>query len=265
MAKEDVAGDTDTSTETENENTETETKEQKKKAPEPKFTQDQVNKIAADVRRDVEKQFNKKLADFEKKITEAAGNKSNGTPDDDVKNLEPTDYKGRLEVLEKRAARSQKEHEDRLKAIQNQLEDERKKRRETERDKLLNEALADAGCKPEDQHAARKYFLWQIELEDDTWMFRTKGGNLVSLREGVSEELPPYWKPSTMQSGGSGTTGGTVGARVNAKKKQLEDAQKVLKQLYDKGKATNTSADIAAYQRQKKEVERLQKELASLK
>lgn len=175
---------------------------------------------------------------------------------------------GRLELLEKRFARTEQELNDRVKAAEEAAAKEKASRLGLQRDQLLDDAIRNAGVMSKHTTQARRYFLSQVEWDDlegehGGWMFRTVKGNLVPIEDGVAEELPDNLKPSRMPHGGAGNTNG-LPASKQRKTRELEEAKKKLSDLklaYSRG--GGKSSDMMAFTRQKGVVKQLERELTA--
>lgn len=169
----------------------------------------------------------------------------------------PADAKGQIELLTKQHTRVVENLNNKIVKLEADLVTEKTRRRETIRDKDLGDALQDARCT--DMTAGRRYFLPVIELDEtgENWVFKTKSGNHVSIKEGVTEELPAYLRPPAMEGGGSGVRQGDPSGK-GTKAKKLEAEKTKLEELRVKAGRTNAQPDIMAYQRQKRLVKDLE-------
>jgi len=175
--------------------------------PAKTFTQDEVNKLMAKERKSMERKLQEQNESTQKQIVELQ-QKMSQPPEPKPSD---TDVKGQLELMEKKHKREQEALEEKLVQTNSALAQEKKKRLETERDKELGDALQTVGCV--DMTMGRRFFLPDIEYDEDEsrWMYRTASGNLISIIDGVQENMPNYLKPPAMQGGGSGSARGAAG------------------------------------------------------
>jgi len=198
-----------------------------------------------------------RVTDLENQLAEVneALEKAKGEPDEK--------HKGELELLTKRFEReidSLRENLDVEKEARKQAEE---KQKVTQRDNILIAALKDVGCK--DMTAGERYFKPQLEWDDveNDWMFRTNTGNVVTIQEGVEEELPTYLRPPKMEGGGSGTGPGSPG-RKSEKRQELEVAEKELKAAKKAAFANRgDNAAVTKVTQLRRKVEKLKSELNS--
>lgn len=213
---------------------------------------EQVNAVLASHKRKLQKEneeLKKKLEEKPKDVAPSAAPAPDPIP-------APNDLKGQLELLEKKMARAQEAWNSENMALKAQANKERDRRLTTERDKEIGDALTAAECK--DMVGGRRYVTAQVEFDEDKWVFRTKKDNIVSIVEGVMEELPDYLRSAKMSNGGSGSSSGT--AKSLAKIKLLEHEKKLLAELKSKAKQSGQPADMVDFTRQKKKIEALEAE-----
>jgi hypothetical protein len=198
----------------------------------------------------------KQIEDLQTQLKELedALEKAKGAPDEK--------HKGELDLLQKKFDRE-------LESLKSQLETETAARKEAEEsrkvaegDNLLVSALKDAKCR--DMKAGQRYFKPQMEWDDveNQWMLRSENGGLVKIDDGIKEEMPDYLKPSSMDGGGSGASGGAPRRRpqqaeLEKLKKELVEAQQ--KVVQSQGSATA----LTAFRKIKQKVAALEKELSS--
>lgn len=132
------------------------------------------------------------------------------------------------------------------------------KRRMSERDSILTDALNKAKAVSID--GGIKIFRDNMVYDEDSgkWLFRTAEGVDVDPHEGINENLPAYLRPA-VAGGGSGTgdmKGSALVAHIAGLKKQMGEAAA-------KAGKTNASEDIRAYQRLKEEVKEAEGKLSS--
>lgn len=177
---------------------------------------------------------------------------------------------GRIELLEKRYARTEEELNTKIQAAQDAAEQEKQTRLRLQRDQKLDEALREAGVLGKHMIQARRYFLPQVEwdeLEGETggWVFRTRDKNFVPILDGVAEELPDNLKPSKMKHGGAGNMSG-LPQHQQRKQRELEDAKKELAELKEVHRQRGgKNSDMMAFTKQKRLVEALERELSAPK
>lgn len=226
--------------------------EPKDKKPEPQkgLTQEDLNKILAKERRT----FQAKL-DEQKESHRAEIEKLKPVSNEPA----PEDLRGQMELLSKRHEREQQTLQAQLQQYKVDLEIEKRKRLETQRDKELSDALSMSQCI--DMKAGHRYFLPDIEYdpEEERWMFRTASGNLVSISDGVAEAIPAYLRPATVNSGGSGSTRGSP--QKAARQRNLEAEKKKLQELHETAKKSGRQQDLVDYKKQKAQVAKLESEL----
>lgn len=171
----------------------------------------------------------------------------------------PADVQGQIDLLRRENERKTLDLQNKLEAMEKERNSERQKREEGERDRELSDALSECGCT--DMKMGKRMFMPQIVRDGDSWMFELSNDKgLVSIAQGVKEELPNYLRPASMQGGGSGSTGGSP--KTAAKRKELEDERKKLKEMEIQAtKAGGRQDFIMAFQRQKRKVADLERSL----
>lgn len=172
----------------------------------------------------------------------------------------PKDVQGQIELLQAKHQREIEAMTAKVAELATTAAKEKELRERTERDKLLQEALQKAHCT--DLLMGTRFFLPQIVMDPvDGWMYTTKSGNIVSIEDGVAEEMPAYLKPSDMVRGGSGALNGSP-AKISEKRKILEQEEKKLEKVEKEARLNprNSSLIVQANQ-QKRKVETLRKEL----
>lgn len=220
---------------------------------------------AAKLRRSYErklKEQEQRMEKLEKQLEEVR--KAGAPPPPPIE--DPT-VAGQLELIQKKHEREREEMLHKIGLLEQDRDTERKQRRQVERDRQIDDALLLAGVADSAKVAAARYFLPNIEWDevDACWMFKTRGGNLVSIAEGVAEEMPDFFKAPRTNRGGAGTTNGTP-PRKAAVQKELETAQAKLKELQDtvKRQPQNNGA-LQSYNRHKRVVADLERKLTSMK
>ena len=190
-----------------------------------KIVQDRLNKLNRELKKkeQAEKAQQAKLAELEAKI-QVLSEPAPGTGEDiDAKTLQ-----GKLEIQKQRFERDMAALNQKVTEYDKARQVAEERQRTVERDTELQQALISAGCLPDAIVAGMRYFTPALVLEDDRWMFTTKGNNILTIAEGVAEELPKYMKAPTMLGGGSGT-GSSKDAKRIAVQNQLKEAEDKLK------------------------------------
>lgn len=230
---------------------------------EPKFTQADVDRMIVERVKAKDRTLKEHEKNLEKMKTELAELKDKlekstppggGTPD--------AAKLGEIEILERKYQRQLDELNAKLTNVDKDREAEKARRMKTEKDKELGDALTAVQC--QDTVMGRRYFDPQIEWDtvEEKWMYRTKSGNLVSILDGVTDELPNSLKPPALQNGGSGS-GNTPPKRL-AKKAELEAAKAKLATMEKAARDSRGNAGLVAqWNVQKKIVARLEAEYAS--
>jgi hypothetical protein len=175
----------------------------------------------------------------------------------------PDDVQGQLTLMAERHRREVEGLTTQIETLKKQGEAEVRRRREVERDRELTESLTKAECT--DLKVGKRLFAPQIIYDDvdDKWVFQLeKGSGIVSIEEGIEEELPDYLRKARSRGVGSGSSGnGSGGTRnLSTQARQLETEEKKLEKLALAAKSGKPS-DIQQYQVQKAEVTRRKREL----
>lgn len=227
-----------------------------------KFTQAELEKHIEDRL----KKAKREALEKDKKLSDLASELETLKAKIDALPPEPTDgdkkQKGEHELLVKRFEKQLSELTAKLENSEKEKQTERQRRMLTERDKELGDALQAVGCV--DMKGGRRHFEPDIVWDDveNKWMFKTRTGNLVSIVDGVTDEMPTYLKPSTITSGGSGS-GGSTPKRL-AKKNELEAAKAKLKELEAAAaQSRGNSALVAQCNVQRKLIKKLEAELTT--
>jgi len=154
----------------------------------------------------------------------------------------------------------QEKYRRQLKKLGLALEEEKKKRLDSEekrlyqlRDQSLTEALTKSDCV--DLTGGMRYFRdnLQYDEEEGEWKYITDDGVDLSIAEGVKENMPDYLKKSSVGQGGSGSTQITGMKAVNAMKEQVAALQK-------KANETGADSDIKAYMKADREYKEAERE-----
>lgn len=225
------------------------------------FTQDDLDQAAAKQRRAYERNAREQQADFDRKLAEAqakAGTQTTQTPTDD-----PTGA-GLYEVEKARWERSQAELKAQIERLEGGLATERQTRKELERDRQLDEAMAAVGIPEKNFKLARRFFLPDIVWDeiDGAWLFKTPKDNLIGIRDGVEEFLPENLRPSRIRNGGAGTSGGLPAAAARTQR-DLEQAKAALAQAEAAlKKRPSDNALLTKFSTAKQKVKQLELDLA---
>jgi hypothetical protein len=78
-----------------------------------------------------------------------------------------------------------------------------------------------------------------------------KDGLELPLTEGIRDNVPDYFKPSSTKTGGSGSASSKARDQVTIKKADLD-------RLAETARKTGSQADLAAYNKAKREVRELE-------
>ncbi len=158
-----------------------------------------------------------KLADLEAQI--AALGKEGDLDAESKKRL------GSLELEKKRFEVQIAEQNTQIKALETKLDDEFKRRRQIEKDQVIDAALAKIQCI--DPDTGRLIFRDKVayDEEEECWLFTMRNGNPVDVEAGITAECPDYLKPASMR-GGSGTPGGN--SRKSGSQKKLDELKSTL-------------------------------------
>ena len=150
---------------TETEDTQADAAPEAEKPEERKFSQAELNAMLAKEKRAMQK----KIEDLQKQVKEKESFAERlAAPKVEESLPEPTDVKGRLELMEKRYRRLEEDAKKNAQDLSSKLETEKKLRREADRDKLIGDALSAVGC--QDPVGGRRYVLAQVEWTDEGWM-----------------------------------------------------------------------------------------------
>jgi hypothetical protein len=174
------------------------------------------------------------------------------------------DLAGRLELMEKKHVRQIDDLQIQLSTAETKAAEERENRRRIERDRLLDKALEMAECTNKNRHIAVDHFRTKIAWDevDEKWMYRTKNGNLVDIMDGIQEEIPDIFKEPRTNRGGAGTQSGMPPNKARLAQ-QLEHEEQKLKEIYAKG--GRMRSNVQKFQQQKRKVNELKEQLASMK
>jgi hypothetical protein len=196
-----------------------------------------------------------KLRDLESQINELRQKLPN-PPDP------PQELQGQLKLLETKHQKLMDDLKKQLDSEKTEREKEHTRRMNVERDNAIFTALREAGCRDDAMEVGKAAFLNSIEYltDEDRWVFNLKKGGQVTIKEGIQDELPDYLRESSMRGGGSGST---QGAKTAAAVKRLDAEKDKLSKLHERSIRSGADSDIQQYQRQKRLVTTLEKELAS--
>lgn len=236
--------------------------EEEEEVEEKKFSQKDLDKYLQDRVKNIKKELKSKTTEYEdlqKKVAALEAKVAEGqTPSD---NHDKT-LDGKLEA-------QQRKYEGQLEEIKRKLDEAEKgrlaaeqKQRLVERDTELQQALVASGCV--DLVGGQRYFVPQIEWDEDDqkWMFRTKSGHLLSVAEGVEQELPKYMRNSSMATGGSGTGSSKDKKRTETQNKLKEEEAKLEQLAKEMRRNQNADQFAAAVLKQRAVVQKLKQELA---
>lgn len=167
--------------------------------------------------------------------------------------------KGRLEVQLQKTKSRLAEVEAELQRAEKLREEAETKHRQGERDRMLQDALAEIQCT--DPKRAARFFRDNLffDQEEEEWVYQTESGGIVSIADGVAAECPDYWKPASLQ-GGSGTQ--SRSPKAQRVKGQIQEKKEKLKELEQKAVNTRANPGVMVQMRKlKKEIELLEREL----
>jgi len=162
-------------------------------------------------------------------------------------------------VLQRQLNKTMKQMEEMQKIIgqrEEQAEEERELRLASQRDSLLQQALTENGVLPNAMEAAMKLFRDDIAYDEDNDVFyyiENKTGVKLPITEGIKDNMPDYFKASTIKQGGSGGRGSQANALLEAAKTNLG-------KLHEQAKKSGQESDIAAYHAAKKKVLEIEKD-----
>lgn len=164
------------------------------------------------------------------------------------------DLLGRMKLYEEKTQKK-------IDFLEKALEDEKKekekeiaKRRTTERDRLLSEALQKANIREEAISIGMNHFSHQLEYyaDEDKWVFNLRGGGTTSIQEGVEAEMPDFLKRSSTEHGGSGARSG--GSKGTVQQAQVTALQNEVNRLEGIARQSAQDKDILAWKRKKEEL-----------
>lgn len=246
----------------------------------PAETIARLNKRLADFEKDRDRQaaqlrrkYEREQKVLKKQLEELqAKNKSSSADDDDDDDLSSSgDPKqaGSDALRAKRMERQLEALREKLEKAEEHRTQEISRRRALERDQQISQALDRAGCLDNAKVSAHRHFLPQIVWDDvdEGWVFETLEGNaVVSIIEGIVEELPDYFKAKRGKSGSGGgnATSGKPVPRL-AKQRALDDAKKQLSAIEEDLRKNQMRGrySLRDYRKQKSLVTGLEKDLAS--
>lgn len=234
--------------------------------PESKFTQAEVDKFVERRLASVRRENEKALKTVQDQV--ALANQQNKELLEKLEALtKPQDPPGSRE-LQGQLDLQAKRHEQETVALKKEIEElrisaaqEKQLRMATELRKQLQDALNKAGCR--DLLVGERFFLPQIQFDEveGQYIFNTKKGTVLSVEEGVADELPDYLRVPAMQTGGSGTRNGAT--RNSEKRRMLEDAKRELKELKESAHKGGGKPDLVTkVMQQQRKVNELEKQLS---
>jgi hypothetical protein len=191
-----------------------------------------------------------KFETLEKELTELKSDKEDKKPD----------------TIEGQIAAQERRHKKELEALTNRLDQAevaRRKaeiaRRESDRDRQINEALIAAQC--HDPAGGYKYFVNDAEWDEDeeVWHLNAPDGTTVDILTGVKTYLPDYFRQSFLSEGGAGTSSGDPSR--NRTMKKLNEERKKLEKTETVGRNRPSAENLLEYRRQLGVVKQLEEEL----
>jgi len=177
------------------------------------------------------------------------------------------DKGGEIELIKKSYDRKMSEIEARLQEEQRKREAAEQKQKSAQRDAMLRDAISRGKCR--DVEAGYRYLIhnvvWDDELDDEepTWKIKPdKGGAFIPITpENVAELLPDWMREADNNSGGAGTHSGARGR--TRKQNDLDSAIQKLEDLRKLSQTEPSQQNVMRYMQQKRDVEKLQRELAN--
>lgn len=172
------------------------------------------------------------------------------------------ELQGQLELQQKKHDRELEAFRKEIDELKTVAQDEKRKRMDTELKKLIQDALSKSGCR--DLLAGERYFLPQIQWDEveNQYIFNTKKGSVLSIEDGIQDELPDYMRSPAMQGGGSGARSG--GTRNSEKRRMLEQEKAKLVELKTNARKNGgKSEDVVQVTRQQRKVAELEAQLSS--
>lgn len=232
-------------------------------AGEKRFSQTEVNDIVSKRLATEAKRTDKLIKDMQAQI-ETLKNNPNPSPAPTDPPLPPNagdqTAEGRLKILEQKFTQMQSSLTGKLEILQKEKDDEKKKRLEMQRDAEVRDILNEIGCV--ELQAGLRQFLPQIEQDGEDWVYRMRTGEIITIKEGITAEMPAWLKaPRTGDRGGAGVTG----ARAQ-KAQATSDLQREKTKLDDLRKAAEKSGGgdttaIVKYKQQQRVVRELEDKL----
>jgi len=227
------------------------------------YSEDEVNNREAKMRRSYERRMREMQAEFDKKIAGLEAKISTTPPPPPPSADSDSQDSGKIELLTRRWEQREKELQAQIDAQNTAMEQERKRRLELQRSRMLDDALLKAGVSEKNMKIARRYFgpdvVWD-EL-DETFMFKTPSGNMVSIDDGVQEFLPDNLKPSKILRGGAGTHGGMPSSNATRSQRALDEAKAKLAEYKAAATKNPNNALMSQFSKQKQIVARMEREL----
>lgn len=185
---------------------------------------------------------------------------------DKIKNPPPpppgdADIVGRMKLYEERTEKKMALLEEQLAAEKKAKEIEIEKRRLTDRDRQLSEALQKSNIREDAIALGMHHFSHQLEYfaDEDKWVFNLSVGGQVSISEGVEAEMPDYLRRASVDHGGSGTRSG--GSRGTVQQAQITALQQDADKLEKVARQSAQDKDILAWKRKKEELRAAQAQL----
>lgn len=164
------------------------------------------------------------------------------------------DLLGRMKLYEEKTQKKIEYLEQQLAIEKQEKESEIKKRRLTDRDRHLSEALQKANIREEAIAIGMNHFSHQLEYyaDDDKWVFNLRGGGTTSVQEGVEAEMPDFLKRSSTDHGGSGARSGS--GKGTVQQAQVTALQNEVTRLESIARQSAQDKDILAWKRKKEEL-----------
>jgi hypothetical protein len=151
---------------------------------------------------------------------------------------------GHWEVQRTRFESTVKDLQGKLGIAEKELIKVKQERMNMERDLEIDKALSSPSVQCIDVDNARILVRDRVEYDqtEEEWIFRTKSGNILPVKEGIEAELPDYLRPSNLRQGGSGATSG--GPKASAQRRKLDDKRKELSSVTEQIKKAPRNNDL---------------------
>jgi hypothetical protein len=231
--------------------------------PEKTFNQADVDRIVTDRVKKLDrenKQKDNRISELTEQFNQLQGQLTQLLQEKEAKNNPPSDdVQGQINILTERHRREAEQLAAKIEDLTTKLTDQTKRRLETERDKEVTEGLNNAGCT--DLKMGKRWAAPQVVYDevDGRWVFELEKGGVVTIAEGIAEELPDYLKKARSTGGGSGSTTGSA-LKTSQLQQKLQAETNKLQQLREAAERAPNSGALLVYQKQKRVVEALQRE-----